>query len=300
MQEEIVEYDTSTMGEILRNARLKQGKTLRDAADELCIRRFYLEAIEGMDFENIPPAPYGTGFIRSYAQYLGLNSERIMLSYRKSIGEIDNDVTPENTEPPAAPKIRHIVLGIIGLAAVVATWAWFVTQEETQPVETENFESDVVVPEPEIIDTPEEQNSAPEAVTETREDNSDADAKTVSETDKKIEDAPNENVVERTKETTESKKDTTLATSDKPVARMQMKLVGPTWVELKQDGKVLISNVYKKGFTYDIPTEGDITVSVGRYYNAEFWLDGQKVKVVTAMRKKNVPLNKFMNQQKKN
>ncbi len=297
MQEEIVEYDTSTMGEILRNARLKQGKTLRDAADELCIRRFYLEAIEGMDFENIPPAPYGTGFIRSYAQYLGLNSERIMLSYRKSIGEIDNDMPPENTEPPAAPKIRHIVLGIIGLVASVVAWAWFVTQEETQPAETENFESDVVVPEPEIIDAPAEQNSTSETVSETKENNINTNAETVSEADTKAEEESNEKVVE---ETTENQKNTAPITSDNTGIRMQMKLVGPTWVELKQDGKVLISNVYKKGFTYDIPTEGNITVSVGRYYNAEFWLDGQKVKVVTAMRKKNVPLNKFMNQQKKN
>jgi hypothetical protein len=63
---------------------------------------------------------------------------------------------------------------------------------------------------------------------------------------------------------------------------------------------VLISNVYKKGFTYDIPAEGNITVSVGRYYNAEFWLDGQKIKVVTAMNKKNVSLNQYMQKQKRN
>ena len=286
-QEDIIEYETSTMGEILRNARLKQGKTLRSAADELCIRRFYLEAIEGMDFENIPPAPYGTGFIRSYAQYLGLNSERILLSYRKSIGEIDNGTLAEKTETPASPKIGHIILGLLGLALLGGAWIWNSNRTAEQPIETENFENDVVVPEPEIIDEPDEQKTESAPVAETSE------TMAVDETPKTEANTTEETIETPAEEPQEAPKEET-------VSHMQMKLVGPTWVELKQNGKVLISNVYKKGFTYDIPAEGNITVSVGRYYNAEFWLDGQKIKVVTAMRKKNVSLNQYMQKQKRN
>ncbi len=299
------EYENATMGEILRQAREKQKKTLRHVADELCIRRSYLEAIENMDFENIPPAPYGTGFIRSYAQYLGLNSERILLSYRKSIGAVENDEPFSNNEPPAAPKIHHIVIGVLGLAAVGAIWTWQATQTNEPVLDPENFESEVLVPEPEIIDVPEQQNvtltepkeeqtQEPESENLPKEDVA-PQAETVEAAvlpqDKVESSAKAEPQIEKPQETTPEPAAT--------ASKMQMKLVGPTWVELRQDGRILISNVYKKGFTYDIPSEGNITVSVGRYYNVEFWRDGQKIKVVTAMRKKNVSLNPFMQSSEK-
>ena len=289
MQEEnMEEYETSTMGEILRNARQKQKKDLREVADELCIRRFYLEAIENMDFDNIPPAPYGTGFIKSYAKYLGLNSERIMLSYRKSLGEVEVSEQPELHIQPTTPNFKHIILGICGLVVLGGIWAWFSLAKEAEIAQEESFESNISVPEPVII----EENSNLE------------NAPVVQEQPENV--APEVKQQPATQEPAEEAK----SQAEKPVAEVQtsdadvpqvspirMILVGPTWVELRQDGKILISNVYKKGFTYDIPTEGNITVSVGRYYNAEFWRDGQKIKVVTAMNKKNVSLNKFMNKQ---
>jgi cytoskeleton protein RodZ len=298
------EYENATMGEILRQAREKQKKTLRHVADELCIRRSYLEAIENMDFENIPPAPYGTGFIRSYAQYLGLNSERILLSYRKSIGAVENDEPYSNAEPPAAPKIHHIVIGVLGLAAIGAVWAWQATQTSEPVLEPENFESEVLVPEPEIIDTPEQQN-----VTFTEPKEEEHTQEPESENSQKENEAPQKEVTEtavlpqvessaKAEPQTQKPQEPTPEPAAK-ISKMQMKLVGPTWVELRQDGRILISNVYKKGFTYDIPSEGNITVSVGRYYNVEFWRDGQKIKVVTAMRKKNVSLNPFMQSSEK-
>lgn len=306
------EYENATMGDILRQAREKQKKTLRHASDELCIRRSYLEAIENMNFENIPPAPYGTGFIRSYAQYLGLNSERILLSYRKSIGAIDNDEPVTNNEPPAAPKIHHIVFGVLGLAALGAVWAWQATQTDEPTIDPENFENEVLVPEPEIIDAPEQQiaatteeteeNSAEIPVTENlQEENAAPQAETVEPAAlPQAEVEPQDKVEPQAKtESQEEKPQETVPTPTVNTSKMQMKLVGPTWVELRQDGRILISNVYKKGFTYDIPSEGNVTVSVGRYYNVEFWRDGQKIKVVTAMRKKNVSLNPFMQQSEK-
>ena len=41
--------EIQNVGELLRNARLKSGKTISDAATELCIRRTYLEAIERVE-----------------------------------------------------------------------------------------------------------------------------------------------------------------------------------------------------------------------------------------------------------
>ena len=75
--------EAQNVGELLRNTRLKKGKTLGDVSKDLCIRKFYLEAIENMDSKNLPQMPYGLGFVRSYAEYLGLNSARIVQAYRQ-------------------------------------------------------------------------------------------------------------------------------------------------------------------------------------------------------------------------
>ena len=66
-QTQTQQEEVQTVGEMLRNARLKRGITVAEVAEELCIRKAYITAIEDMDYDNIPPVPYGVGFIRNYA-----------------------------------------------------------------------------------------------------------------------------------------------------------------------------------------------------------------------------------------
>ena len=70
------------VGLLLKEVRMKQGKTLPEIAQELCIRKVYLSAIEESDYNNIPEYPYGIGFIRSYADYLGLDGVNIVRMYK--------------------------------------------------------------------------------------------------------------------------------------------------------------------------------------------------------------------------
>ena len=59
--------EATTVGMYLKYTRLSQKKTLDAVSKTLCIRKIYLKAIEESDFKELPPVPYGTGFIRSYA-----------------------------------------------------------------------------------------------------------------------------------------------------------------------------------------------------------------------------------------
>ena len=63
-----------TLGETLRQARLDKGVSLADAARDTRIRRSYLEALEAEDLAALPPPVYTRGFLRTYAEYLGLNA----------------------------------------------------------------------------------------------------------------------------------------------------------------------------------------------------------------------------------
>src|SRR5207244_11216619 len=71
-----------TLGETLRQARLDKGVSLADAARDTRIRRAYLEALEAEDAASLPPAVYTRGFLRTYAEYLGLNAQALVDLYQ--------------------------------------------------------------------------------------------------------------------------------------------------------------------------------------------------------------------------
>lgn len=72
-----------TVSETLRQTRLAMGHELRDVASMLRIRYPYLQAIEDGRFQDLPGAAYAAGFLRSYAEYLGLDPESIVSRYKE-------------------------------------------------------------------------------------------------------------------------------------------------------------------------------------------------------------------------
>ena len=293
--------DAQNVGELLRNTRLKRGKTLGDVSKDLCIRKVYLEAIENLDTKNLPQMPYGLGFVRSYSEYLGLNSARIVQAYRQAAyadegKEIINEENAASAPEYNGPGLLHICIGLIGIAAVFAIWSGVssYSQSKQVPEEKEVLESDVV-PEPVII----EENDASlsemgidDAVNneESSENlqNSEQDA-SVEGAEKKVEKTEPEPIAE---EKTEDSDATT-------VPHMQIVLSGPSWLELKQGNKVLLSGIYSKGFKYDVPNEMGFIVSVGRYYNVDFYVDGKLTKIASAMKQTNISLDKYISAEQK-
>ncbi len=70
------------IGESLRNTREAKGITLHQAEEDTKIRKRYLEALEEGDYDVIPGRVYARGFLRNYANYLGLDQEEIMIEYK--------------------------------------------------------------------------------------------------------------------------------------------------------------------------------------------------------------------------
>lgn len=79
----------NTAGILLKEAREKQGLSIADVSEATYIRKHILTAIEEGDFSVLPAAAQVKGFIRAYAEYLGLNGEEILLSLRQG------DVIPQ-------------------------------------------------------------------------------------------------------------------------------------------------------------------------------------------------------------
>lgn len=302
--------DAQNVGELLRNTRLKKGKTLGDVSKDLCIRKVYLEAIENLDTKNLPQMPYGLGFVRSYSEYLGLNSARIVQAYRQAAyadegKEIINEENAASAPEYNGPGLLHICIGLIGIAAVFAIWSGVssYSQSKQVPEEKEVLESDVV-PEPVII----EENDA--SLSEMGNDASLSemgidDAVNNGESSENLQNSEQEASVEGAEKKVEKTEPEPIAeekTEDSDattVPHMQIVLSGPSWLELKQGNKVLLSGIYSKGFKYDVPNEMGFIVSVGRYYNVDFYIDGKLTKIASAMKQTNISLDKYISAEQK-
>lgn len=100
-----------TVGERLRDERERKGLTLKDIENETNIRSLYLQAIEEGNYRVLPGEAYVKGFIRNYANALGLNGAEYVEFYRKdqqptptSLTTEGADAVQEAQEPPAAAK----------------------------------------------------------------------------------------------------------------------------------------------------------------------------------------------------
>jgi len=66
------------IGERLIQARDERGLSLEDAERDTRISRRYLQALEDETFDVIPAPVYARGFLRSYSQYLGLDTAQLL------------------------------------------------------------------------------------------------------------------------------------------------------------------------------------------------------------------------------
>jgi cytoskeletal protein RodZ len=71
-----------SFGRILRETRERKNLTAEQIARDTRISRRYLEALEEEDFSLFPGETYLIGFLRNYAEYLGLDKDELVTIYR--------------------------------------------------------------------------------------------------------------------------------------------------------------------------------------------------------------------------
>lgn len=276
------EIETQTVGDILRHARLKQGKTLSDVATDLCIRRVYLEAIENAEYRKLPVEPYGLGYVRNYAEYLGLNGARIVQSFKETA------MPKTNTKKKLAaigeeidgngPSFKHVILGILLLFAAILGWNFYNQYTSTPSVEIINETPAIDYPTPVIIEEEEEEVLQPAQEDETQ---------TTEETAVEVE-------AEAEAETESEKEETPAEQTDETAPHIKISVIGDSWIELKHGDEVLLSKVYQKGFEYEVPYNENLVVSVGKRNNVRFYIDGELTQVTAPRKQLNVKLDEFL------
>ena len=87
------------IGASLRKARQELGVTLDDVEDETKIRKRYLNALEREDYADLPSEVYARGFLKTYANYLGLDGEALSLELKNR-----REAVQERGRRESAPK----------------------------------------------------------------------------------------------------------------------------------------------------------------------------------------------------
>ena len=90
------------IGNSLREARLRQGLDLPRIEEETKIRGKYLRALEEERFEVLPGETYVKGFLRTYADYLGLEGQLYLDEYNSRFTTAEEAPVAQS----AAPKRR--------------------------------------------------------------------------------------------------------------------------------------------------------------------------------------------------
>ncbi len=107
-------------GKSLGQARADLGLSREDVARQLHLKPQHIVALEGDDYQSLPGATYVRGYLRSYAQLLGLSAEPILEAHARMVGGQQPAVLPDLSPPPQATSShRHIRLTTYLVAAIV-------------------------------------------------------------------------------------------------------------------------------------------------------------------------------------
>lgn len=109
----------------LRAARLRLGEDIASVSHALRIRKEHLEAIENGDYAALPGKTYALGFVRSYAEHLGLDSAACVKRFKQESAGRDSasDFSfPEATEETKLSQGSMIILATLLAVGIYGGW----------------------------------------------------------------------------------------------------------------------------------------------------------------------------------
>lgn len=114
------------LGNTLRQAREARGLSLAQVEEQIRVRSAYLSALEEEDFAQLPGPVYVKGFLKNYAQFLGLDAAQILSLYQPPAADATAATTAMLNEPLQGANLRRYwPVGIVLLAiSLIFAAAW--------------------------------------------------------------------------------------------------------------------------------------------------------------------------------
>ena len=134
------------IGSALREARMAQGLDITECAAAIYVRARYLTAIEDGRFDDLPDQAYVGGFVRAYADHLGVSLD----GFAEPDRELPVRTAPDRRTQPVYLTVTRtraragrrvswlvwslVVLIAIGLIALLAMWLGVLDSSSVGPM----------------------------------------------------------------------------------------------------------------------------------------------------------------------
>ncbi len=113
----------SELGRLLLEARTAKGLSLADVESVTRIRQKWLEALENGEYNKLPQGAVARGFLRTYAAYLGLDTQAALNMYVDESGDRGDAVLVAEPGKPRYVDYRPLEVELI---EPVSTTSWWV------------------------------------------------------------------------------------------------------------------------------------------------------------------------------
>ena len=258
--EDITGMDLS-VGEILRRSRMHYKLSLSDVERELHIKPPQIEAIEGDHFERLPGKVYAIGFIRSYAEYLGLDADKMVRLFKVQGKTQTEDPAlnfPVCASESKLPSAWMVIVSTLALIGVLIAWNINTSGVISAPKTTS-------VTQTAIPDIPERLQNAGQGGNLMK---SESTPKAVSKPS---------NVTYGPYLSDKIKTISAAAAAE----GIRVHVVQNSWVEIRNaKGKTLVSRVLKAGEQYLIPKKKGMTITIGNAGGIRLSINGQDLALV--------------------
>jgi len=255
------------VGAELREVRERLGWKLTDVSASLRIRLPFLEAIERGDLAALPGTAYQTGFIRTYAQALGLDPEEILRRFRAE--GVGLTAKAELTFPAPVPD-RAVPTGAIVLLCAVlllVMYGFWYRHTEQQRLEAEAVPSvpaelaPLALPKP-VLPAPAPKPAPPAIASVTPPAASTPMAPTPTPPTASPP-AGTEQIASAPPPATKAPA-TVTPPAPPPPSQTSVVATADSWVEVKDaTGNILFSRVMHEGDSWPVPDEPGLTLTAG-------------------------------------
>jgi cytoskeleton protein RodZ len=303
------------IGAMLRRRREEVGQDLATISAVTHIKPIYLKAIEEGRRKDLPGTAYMIGYIRTYADYLGFDGNRLITDYHAELAgqrrAPDKRAEPAEPEQVALSQVQGspvLVLGGLVVMALAAYGVWAIVsggESETQTVATDTPVEETAPTEPAPSEetaarpgTPSPTNaeastgaepSAPVAETVPEESPPEAPAAAEDQVPPEADIASTgEEVVE------ESPPQQAAAEAEGQAGKIVVRARLESWIQITNEKKeVLFSRVLRSGETYTVPDEKGLMLTTGNAGGIEILVNGTKLKSLgtVGLVKRDIPLD---------
>jgi cytoskeleton protein RodZ len=125
-----------TVGMLLRQTRLRQDGDVERIAALLRLKPSYIIAIEEGRYGELPGAAYALGFVRAYAEHLGLDGHEVVRRFKAEAAGLERRqdlALPMPLPERSRPGGGILLIALIVAGCAYALWWYFASGERTRP-----------------------------------------------------------------------------------------------------------------------------------------------------------------------